>query len=186
MVGPTGLYLMKQSIGEIAAAAKQTSIVTASLSTEVKNCALGIISQRLGEQEQAITEANRADLERAEGEGVSEALRKRLRFDSAKLAEAIAGVDSLIGLADPVGRTLSYMKLAKGLELYQKIKVPILAIIGDVHEFTVIPIKEAAQLLRDENTNAEAHIIKGAPHNFKGKEKEFIEIVIDFVNRRAK
>ena len=71
-------------------------------------------------------------LKRAEQEQLAGPLLKRLRFDGAKITEAVAGLDSLIGLSDPVGQTLSAMDLDQDLELY-KVSCPI-GVIGVIFE----------------------------------------------------
>jgi glutamate-5-semialdehyde dehydrogenase len=59
-------------------------------------------------------------------------LLKRLKFDEGKITEAVDGLSSLIGLADPVGITLSALELDKGLELF-KVSCPI-GVVGIVFE----------------------------------------------------
>jgi len=119
-------------IETIAAQAKKASIRTATLRAEVKNRALSEIAQALKAGESDILQANQADLARAEKEDLSKPLLKRLKFDEAKLATAIAGVDSLLELPDPVGSTLKCTELDQGLELYQ-VSCPI-GVLGIVFE----------------------------------------------------
>ncbi len=69
------------------------------------------------------------------------------------------------------------------LPLYRLINVPILAVIGDQHEFTVIPIKQALKLMERENPNTEAHQLKHCNHDFEGKEPQLAAIVSKFVTR---
>ena len=72
----------------------------------------------------------------------------------------------------------------KNLKYFQNIKVPILGMIGDQFEYTIIPIAEAVALLKKENPLCEAYQIKGADHCFIGKEKELTQIISDFTKRR--
>ncbi len=78
------------------------------------------------------------------------------------------------------------LRKGKDLTFFQNIKVPILGVISDdeVGEYTIIPIKEAVELLISENELAEANIINGTNHVFAGKEKELVEMIIDFIKRR--
>jgi pimeloyl-ACP methyl ester carboxylesterase len=76
------------------------------------------------------------------------------------------------------------LRYGKNLTYYQNIKVPILGVIGDQHEFTIIPIKEAIELLKKENKNAEVYQIKNCNHSFEYKTKELVNIVSDFLKRR--
>ncbi len=69
------------------------------------------------------------------------------------------------------------------LDFYRKIKVPILAVIGDKKEYTVIPVKDALELLKKENRLTKAYQIKNCNHCFEGKEKELAGIVEKFLIR---
>ena len=119
-------------IEQMAQQARQAARMTAGLSTRVKDDALRAVADGLRGHEGEIGAANGADLERAEREGLSEVLTKRLRFDGGKLGEAIAGIESLIGLPDPAGRTLRATELDEGLELFQ-VSCPI-GVLGVVFE----------------------------------------------------
>ena len=122
----------KKGIAALAAQAAQASIVTASLSAQVKNEALKAIGRALLSRADDIVATNGQDLARAEQDNLAPALLKRLRFDAGKLQTAVAGIESLIKLADPVGRTLAATELDKNLELY-KVSCPI-GVLGIVFE----------------------------------------------------
>jgi len=119
-------------IQEIAATAKLAAIKLAAVSTDIKNRALAEIADALEAEADAIVAANAADLERAEQEHLAAPLLKRLRFDQAKIQEAVDGLKSMIQLADPVGQTLSALELDQGLELF-KVSCPI-GVIGVIFE----------------------------------------------------
>lgn len=72
------------------------------------------------------------------------------------------------------------------LPSFQNIHVPILGIIGDQDEseYTVIPIKEAVELLKAENSRAEVYQVEKSNHVFSGKEAEVIAIIADFMQRK--
>ena len=120
------------TIDQIAQRARQASIPLAAATADQKNRALSAIRAALLGHAEAIIEANRQDLARAEKENLSKPLLKRLRFDQDKINEACAGLDSLIALDDPVGKTLTATELDKGLELY-KVTCPI-GVIGVIFE----------------------------------------------------
>jgi len=85
------------------------------------------------------------------------------------------------------GSELSYaLPLRKGdkLELFSKISVPILAVIGDQKEYTMIPIKKAIELLNKENSLTESHQIKDCDHCFEGKEAQLSEIILEFLKAK--
>jgi glutamate-5-semialdehyde dehydrogenase len=119
-------------IAEIAAAAKSASIRLAAVKTEVKNNALAEIAAALKARTGEIVKANEKDLADAEKNHLAVPLLKRLNFDENKIAEVCAGIDSLIKLDDPVGKTITATELDDGLELY-KVSCPI-GVIGVVFE----------------------------------------------------
>jgi glutamate-5-semialdehyde dehydrogenase len=122
----------KMKISERAAEAKAASIRLGAVKTEVKNAALNEIAKALQENTARILEANQRDLEAAQTSGLAAPLLKRLKFDDAKLADVCAGINSLITLPDPVGRTLCAIEMDEGLELY-RVSCPI-GVIGVVFE----------------------------------------------------
>jgi len=119
-------------IAKIAAAAKSVSIRLAAVKTDVKNNALAEIAAALKRGGEKIVSANEKDLAAAEKNGLAVPLLKRLKFDENKIADVCAGIESLIKLDDPVGKTISATELDDGLELY-KVSCPI-GVIGVVFE----------------------------------------------------
>jgi glutamate-5-semialdehyde dehydrogenase len=119
-------------ITEIASAAKSASIRLAAVETDVKNGALADIGMALRRRSDEIVAANREDLSAAEKDRLAAPLLKRLKFDQVKIEQTIDGIESLIKLDDPVGRTLSATELDAGLDLY-KVSCPI-GVIGVVFE----------------------------------------------------
>ena len=122
----------KMTITERAAAAESACIRLAATKTEAKNAALNQIAKALQDRSSEIVAANREDLEAAEREDLAAPLLKRLKFDEAKLADVCAGIQSLIKLDEPVGKTLAAIELDEGLELY-RVSCPI-GVIGVVFE----------------------------------------------------
>jgi glutamate-5-semialdehyde dehydrogenase len=120
------------SIAEIAKQAKKASIQLAAVKTDVKNAALAEIAKALKQRSNEIISANKKDLAAAEKSDLAGPLLKRLKFDENKIADVVAGIEGLIKLDDPVGKTLSATELDKGLELY-KVSCPI-GVIGVIFE----------------------------------------------------
>ena len=120
------------SIAEIAKAAKSASIQLAVVGSGVKSKALAQIAKALKGRGAEIVRANEKDLVAAEKTNLAAPLLKRLKFDEGKIADVVAGIESLIKLDDPVGKTLSATELDKGLELY-KVSCPI-GVIGVIFE----------------------------------------------------
>ena len=96
---------------------------------------------------------------------------------------------SYINFYEPCSELSKAFPLRKGgkLENFRKIKVPILGVISDNEngEYTIIPIKDAINLLKVENKLAEIFQIKNTNHGFNGKEKELAQIVKSFIQRRV-
>lgn len=115
-----------------AARAKDASRRMAVLSDAVRRDALLHAADALEAACDALFAANDADMRRAEAEGLAAPLRKRLRFDRAKLDEVCAGLRALAGLSDPLGQTQRATELAEGLALY-RVSCPI-GVIGVVFE----------------------------------------------------
>ncbi|MDR0309783.1 MAG: glutamate-5-semialdehyde dehydrogenase, partial [Candidatus Methanoplasma sp.] len=118
---------MSQIISDIKKA-KSAALVLAALDTETKNNALKAMAKALDENRKRILEANAKDVSNAErmaekGE-LSDSLVKRLKVNDEKISGMIDGIRDVIKLEDPVGETISTLKLDEGLILYQ-IKCPI-------------------------------------------------------------
>ena len=117
---------------ELAAQVKEASIELAAIGGEKKNAALANIARDLWERREEIIKANEADLERSSREGLPEPLLKRLVFDQEKITDTVDGINSLIGLAEPVGQTVAATELDEGLELF-RVTCPI-GVIGVIFE----------------------------------------------------
>ncbi len=120
------------NISQIAEKAKSASILLAAVGTDIKNAALARIAKALKDYSAMIVSANKGDLAAAEKNKLSAPLLKRLNFDESKIKEVCDGIESLIKLDDPVGKTLTATELDKGLELY-KVSCPI-GVIGIIFE----------------------------------------------------
>ena len=120
------------NISQIAQKAKSASILLAAVKTDAKNAALARIANAMKQYSAMIVSANEEDLAAAEKNKLSAPLLKRLKFDEGKIKEVCDGIESLIKLDDPVGKTLSATELDKGLELY-KVSCPI-GVIGIIFE----------------------------------------------------
>jgi glutamate-5-semialdehyde dehydrogenase len=117
---------------ELARQVKESSIKLAAAGGELKNKALAKIAESLIERKEEIIKANRDDLERSEKEKLAAPLLKRLKFDEEKITDVVDGINSLIELEDPVGKTLLSTELDDGLELY-RVTCPI-GVIGVIFE----------------------------------------------------
>ncbi|MDD2484140.1 MAG: glutamate-5-semialdehyde dehydrogenase [Eubacteriales bacterium] len=116
----------------LAARAKKDSPRLASQSIEIRNTALAKVAELLADRRSLIFEANEKDLLSAEKTGLPLPVIKRLHFDEHKLADVLDGIKSLIGLPDPLFRTLLKRELDSDL-LLEQITCPI-GVIGVIFE----------------------------------------------------
>lgn len=116
----------------LAQKAKGAAIKLAAVTSATKNSALQAIAQALQDRSEEIVAANQRDLDQAQADELATPLLKRLKFGPEKIDDAVAGIQSLVALEDPVGVTLSATELDQGLELY-KVSSPI-GVIGIVFE----------------------------------------------------
>ncbi len=120
------------SIAQLARAAKSASISLAATKTKAKNVALAEIAEALAANADKLIAANEQDLAQAEQDNLAAPLLKRLKFDQKKIDGVCTGIQSLITLSDPAGKTISATELDEGLILY-KASCPI-GLIGVVFE----------------------------------------------------
>lgn len=120
------------NIVDAAKIAKEASIANAGIAKNIKNKALLLIKKKLIENRELIFKANETDIIRSRSEDLAAPLLKRLKFDKAKLKDVTDGIDSLIKLDDPVGKTLFSTELDEDLTLY-KVTCPI-GVIGVIFE----------------------------------------------------
>ena len=116
---------------ELAKKAKVASKKLSILSTEVKNRALLAIAEALDSNKTKVFDANRKDLELAEG-NISQATFNRLKLDENKMRDMIQGIIDVYELEDPVGKVLLQRSLDTGLIL-TKISCPI-GVLGIIFE----------------------------------------------------
>lgn len=147
-------------VEKLAQQAKQASFELAALDSDIKNQALRAIARALDAHRAAILQANQLDLQQAQqalAQGkLTSSLYARLTLTTEKLDAAIQGINDLIALPDPIGRTLAATQLDTGLELY-KVSCPI-GLIGVIFEARPdVIIQIAALAIKSGN----AAILKG-------------------------
>ena len=111
-------------------AARQASFALAASASEIRNGALLAVADALQARRAEIFAANRLDLDAAAG--LDAPVRKRLRFDEAKLADVLAGLRALAAMDDPIGREQLRTELADGLTL-SRVSCPI-GVLGVIFE----------------------------------------------------
>ena len=120
-----------ERINELAKKAKDASKKLATVSSELKNKALLAIAESLDSNRELIFEANKKDLELADGE-ISSSLYNRLKLDENKMRDMIQGIIDIYELDDPIGKVLMQRSLDTGLVL-SKISCPI-GVLGIIFE----------------------------------------------------
>lgn len=117
---------------DIGIRAKEASRSLALLTQEQKNQALKRIGDDLLEQANEIIEANQLDLEAADQNRITGALRDRLILNQARIEAMVQGLNELTLLKDPVGEVLEVLEPENGLYI-EKVSVP-LGVIGIIYE----------------------------------------------------
>jgi len=121
-----------EQITTIARQAKKASRSVAALDTRQKNRVLADIKELLISEKDLLQKENRKDLEKAEEQGLSNAMIDRLTL-SDKVIEGMAkGLDDVINLPDPVGEVEKMWKRPNGLQV-GKVRIP-LGVIGMIYE----------------------------------------------------
>lgn len=111
--------MVEYSFIDLAKNAKQASKKLATLSTDIKNKALLAIAEALDANKSKIFEANKLDLQEAEGK-ISKSVFNRLKLDENKMRDMIQGVVDVYELEDPIGKILLQRSLDTGLILTKK------------------------------------------------------------------
>ena len=121
-----------EQITNIAKQAKKASRSVAALDTQQKNRVLADIKELLISEKDLLQKENRKDIEKAEEQGLSNAMIDRLTL-SDKVIEGMAkGLDDVINLPDPVGEVEKMWKRPNGLQV-GKVRIP-LGVIGMIYE----------------------------------------------------
>ena len=117
---------------ELCKKAKAASAAMGRLGTIEKNRALLAVADAIIENHSEIIKGNRVDMENAEANGMSDALKDRLLLTEERLAGIAEGVRQVAALDDPIGEILSMKRRPNGLEVGQ-MRVP-MGVIGIIYE----------------------------------------------------
>jgi glutamate-5-semialdehyde dehydrogenase len=121
-----------ESIAELGRRAKAASRQLALTSTAERNHALLAAADLLVARSDDILAANRADIDRAESEGVSPTVVDRLRLTPARVESMAGGLRQVAALADPVGEVLDGWVRPNGLRI-ERVRVP-LGVVAIIYE----------------------------------------------------
>ena len=123
---------LKEEMRAMAERAQAASRKTAVLGAEEKNRILNAMAEALGANRGRIQEANQRDMAAAREAGLSDAMMDRLLLTDTRLDGVIRSLQSLTGLKDPVGQTLSKWMRPNGLSI-RKQRVP-LGVVAIIYE----------------------------------------------------
>lgn len=140
----TTAQLSPRSLVEAAQQTRQAARQLASLSAQERHQAIAAVAQALAAAAPEILAANAADCEAAKATGIAPALYARLKLDEAKLRSAIAGVQDVGRLPDPVGAVQIHRELDTGLVL-KRITCP-LGVLGVIFEARPDAVVQIASL----------------------------------------
>lgn len=161
-------------IEELGKKAKAAETGISAASTSLKNSALAAISKALLENADEIIAENMKDLQAANENGMSEAMKDRLKLDKNRISAMAKGIEKLIALNDPIGGIIEGFTRPNGLRIL-KTRVP-LGVIGIIYESRPNVTVDAAVLCLKAGN---AVILKG------GKEAVNSNICLGAIMRRA-
>jgi glutamate-5-semialdehyde dehydrogenase len=120
------------SILDTLVAARTSSRILATATTDQKNAGLLAIAAAVIASGERIVAANQLDLNNGRTNGLTAGLLDRLTLDLPRLASLSAAVTEVIGLTDPVGQNVRGSTLGNGIALSQ-VRVPF-GVIGAIYE----------------------------------------------------
>jgi glutamate-5-semialdehyde dehydrogenase len=123
---------LKDLILDYGQRARRAARMLSRLGTERKNAALRSMADQLTARTEAILEANKSDLEKAGGTGLTSSMMERLTLNPKRVQAMADGVRQVAELEDPVGTLLKEWTRPNGLRI-SKVRVPI-GVIGIIYE----------------------------------------------------
>lgn len=142
-------------------AGRSAAAVLATSSGEQRNTALAAAATALRDRAADIIAANAKDMTAAEERGLSGAMLDRLMLDAGRVEAMAAGIETIIGLRDPVGRVQEDWERPNGLRI-QRVSVP-LGVIGIIYESRPNVTADAAALCIK---SGNAVILRGGSESF--------------------
>ena len=148
-------------MGAMGAAARGAAAALTLTTNDERNAALRAAAAALRGRADEILAANARDMAAGRERGLSGAMLDRLMLDGDRIEGMAAGVESVAGLPDPLGRVLEEWERPNGLKI-QRVSVP-LGVIGIIYESRPNVTADAAALcLKSGN----AAILRGGSESF--------------------
>ena len=142
-------------------AARSAATALATTSGEQRNAALAASASALRERAADIIAANAKDMTAAAERGLSGAMLDRLMLDDGRVEGMASGIETVIGLRDPVGRVQEEWERPNGMRI-QRVSVP-LGVIGIIYESRPNVTADAAALCIK---SGNAVILRGGSESF--------------------
>ena len=143
------------------AAARRAAAALTLTTNDERNAALRSAAVALRGRADKILAANASDMAAGKERGLSGAMLDRLMLDGARIEGMAAGVESVAGLPDPLGRVLAEWERPNGLKI-QRVSVP-LGVIGIIYESRPNVTADAAALCLKSGNVA---ILRGGSESF--------------------
>jgi glutamate-5-semialdehyde dehydrogenase len=154
----TDIAATMTALGRAARAAATSLAATAG---KQRNAALAAAAAAIRDQAAAIISANAEDMAAAKQRGLSGAMLDRLMLDGERVEAMAKGIETIIGLHDPLGRVLDEWERPNGLRI-QRVAVP-LGVIGIIFESRPNVTADAAALCIK---SGNAVILRGGSESF--------------------
>ena len=142
-------------------AARAAATDLATTSGDQRNAALAAAAAALRRGSTAILAANETDMAAAKDRGLGGSMLDRLLLDEGRVEAMASGIETIIGLHDPVGRILEEWERPNGLRI-QRVAVP-LGVIGIIYESRPNVTADAAALCIK---SGNAVILRGGSESF--------------------
>jgi glutamate-5-semialdehyde dehydrogenase len=136
--------------------AREAAALLRRSSAEQRSSSIRAMGARLKSRSSDILEANKADVDQARRDGLSEAKLDRLIIDSKRLEDMVKGLDVVATVPDPVGRVADDRRLPSGIRV-QRVRVPIGVIFMIFEARPNVTAEAAALCIRSSN----AVLLKG-------------------------
>jgi len=144
MAGDAGGDHLARAMTALGRAARAAAADLALRPRADKDAALAAGARALRAGDAAILAANAGDVARARAAGLSEAMVDRLTLTPARIEAMAAGLETVAGLADPIGETMAEWERPNGLRI-ARVRVP-LGVIGIIFESRPNVTADAAAL----------------------------------------
>jgi glutamate-5-semialdehyde dehydrogenase len=141
---------------EQAKRAKEASVLLRRANGIQRSAAIQAMGARIRTRIGDVLEANKADLDQAVHDRLSEAKLDRLKLDEKRIEEIVKGLDAIAAQPDPVGKIVDERRVPSGLKI-QRIRVPIGVILMIFEARPNVTAEAAALCIRSSN----AVLLKG-------------------------